>query len=109
MSEQETWADVNAEIERCRDHLSAVVPGRDLFTRTDYGRGETDYVRVYIAPRADAIVDISYHAARVSGRRMTDRGVALRGGQYSKGLELVENIWHAIGAKSDQQHWHEIH
>lgn len=85
-----------------------------VFTRTTYGRGETDHVQVFvIVPEPDgrpAIRDVSYYVARAAGRKVTDRGIAYGGCQYSKALEAADDCWRAtFGESIDQARtWREL-
>lgn len=80
--------------------------GRVFYTRTDYGKGETDYVRIYVAD-VDKITDVSFYVARATGRRITERGIAFDGGGYSKGLEAAMDAARACGEEDtfDQRRW----
>ena len=66
--------------------------GRKVFTTTDYGKGLTDYVRAFVAPAADQVREITFDLGRASGRRVTERGIALGGGGYSKALEVADDF-----------------
>jgi len=99
-----------AEQERAAVSLRSYIPTRRtiIHTRTDYTRGQTDYVRLYVVSNG-AIVDITYFVARARGRRMTDRGIAYSGGGYSKGLEAADDAWRArFGEALRQSQWREI-
>lgn len=85
--------------------------GRVFYTHTDYGRGTTDYVRVYVATDRDKITDVSFFVARATGRTITDRGIAYGGGNYSKGLEAAMDAAMAAGedaATFDQRRWQRL-
>jgi len=99
-------AEQNFALDQLREHLYS---GSHLYTRTDYGRGETDYVRLYVVSENRQILDMTYAVAKLSGRRLTDRGLALRGGNYSKGLEVADDAYKAVyGRPLDQSRWMEI-
>jgi hypothetical protein len=86
------------EMERANavEALQRFIPSRRtvIHTRTDYMRGQTDYVQVYVVNNG-RIRDITYFVAKAAGRRMTDRGIAYGGGGYSKGLEAADDCWRA--------------
>jgi hypothetical protein len=69
-----------------------------VYTLTTYGRGETDYVRLFTARLGDfgpELVDLTYHVAKAAGRRVTREGIAYGGGNFSKGLEGADDCWRA--------------
>jgi hypothetical protein len=84
-----------------------------IHTRTDYGKGQTDYVRVYVvAPDYEGrleVSDVTYFVARATESRLTDKGLPLRGGGYSKGLDVFISTCHALGLPANQHRWREIH
>lgn len=84
--------------------------GRVFYTHTDYGRGETDYVRVYVATDRDRITDVSFYVARATGRKITERGIAYGGGGYSKGLEAAMDAARVAGEAEpfDQRRWQKL-
>lgn len=100
-----------AEAERVNAaEVMAEYRDRVFYTRTEYGRGETDYVRIYVADR-DEIHDLTYYVARAQGLSMNDRGIRFGGGGYAKGLEAAEAAYHAAGGgfgTFDQHNWREI-
>jgi hypothetical protein len=88
-------------------------PDTVIHTRTDYGKGLTDYVRVYVVgtdhkDRAE-IQDVTYFAARAMEDRLTERGIPFGGGGYSKGLDCFIGVCRVIGQPADQGRWREIH
>ena len=91
-----TKAEREAERLNALEALKRFIPSRRtiVHTRTEYMRGQTDYVRVYVVWRGE-IEDITYFVARAAGRRLTDRGIAFGGGGYSKGLEAADDAWRA--------------
>src|SRR4051794_15233385 len=104
-----TVAEQRAQREYAIKRLGEVLD-RDslLYTLTDYGRGETDYVRVFTA-KAGKIVELTFYAARAAERRQTVRGIALGGGNYSKGLEVADDVHRAaFAAPLDQSKWREL-
>lgn len=83
---------------------------RVFYTRTDYGRGETDYVRIYVADR-DRIHDLTYYVARALDLPIKDRGIPHGGGGYNKGLDAAMSAFHAAGGgfgEFDQANWQEL-
>lgn len=100
------------------DQLAELLARRPIVhTRTEYGRGETDYVTVYvIRPEPGhpdglpCITNISWAAGTACGLRLKDGAIALRGGQYNKGLEVADAIWrHVHGEPIPQDtNWREI-
>lgn len=69
--------------------------GTVLYTITDYTKGSTDYVRVFVV-RGGEIEEITWYVANaVDGNalRMTDRGIGLGGYGYSKALEVASAAW----------------
>jgi hypothetical protein len=82
---------------------------RTIWTLTTFGRGETDHVRLFVAC-GDDIREITWHAAALYGRRVAPgKGIALRGGGYSKGLEAADDVWRGFyGRALDQSRWREL-
>jgi len=86
-----------------------------IFTRTEFTRGEVDYVRAYIVhPEPDgrhAILDISYFIAAASDMKMTGRGIRVGGIQFDKGLEVADTCWKIVfGSPIPQDYnWREVH
>ena len=86
-----------------------------IFTRTEYTRFESDYVRAYVVhPEPDgrhAILDITYFIATASDMHMTTQGIRMRGGQYNKGLEVADACWRIVfGSPIPQDYnWREVH
>lgn len=95
------------------DHAREVMRGyrgRVFYTRTEFGRGETDHVRIYVATKRDEISDITYYVARANDLRMSDRGIPFGGGGYSKGLEAADYAYQAAHGKPlNQKFWRELH
>lgn len=92
------------------DVLRSHIPTRrtTVYTLTDYTRGMTDYVRVFVV-RKGAISELTYYIAAATGHRMTDRGLPFGGGQYSKALEAADLAWRArFGEPLDQSVWREL-
>jgi hypothetical protein len=83
-------------------------------TQTAYTRSQTDYVRIFIIGRdhegRPEIQDITYFVARARERRMTQRGIAYRGGGYSKGLEAADDAWRCVAFAEplNQANWREL-
>jgi hypothetical protein len=99
------------------DHAREVVRrvyeehGSPFYTLTDYGRGETDYVRVFYATEDRQIHEITYHVAQVIGveKIKPGRGIPRAGGQYNKGLDTVDAACRAVGLELDQLNgWWEL-
>ena len=96
-----------AERAHAIEALRRFIPTRRtrIATMTDYRRGQTDYVRVFVT-HDGRITDITYFVARAAGRRMTERGIAFGGGGYSKGLEAADDAWRArFGEALNQGQW----
>lgn len=92
-------------IEVMREHLKR---GDVLWTRTDYGTGQTDYVRVYVA-RTNEIEDVTYFIARACDLRMNDRGIKVPGGGLNKSLHVIDNLYRTVlGTAADQARWREL-
>lgn len=74
--------------------LRRLMPTRrsKVWTLQTNGRGETDYVRLFVV-KGGEIVEITYYVAAIAGRRMTPDGIAYGGGQYSKQLEAADDAW----------------
>lgn len=103
-----------SEREQERDYaivrLQQIVGRRStIYTLTTYTRSQTDYVRTFTVSHGE-IVELTYFAARASGRRLVPgKGVALRGGGYSKGLEAADDVYRAVfGRALDQSRWREL-
>lgn len=82
------------------DAINALKPmlrtGKAIKTTTDYGRGMTDYVRVFISHKGE-VRDITMLAAAVIGARLDDEGRIKMGGYgYSKGFEVVYRLGRAL-------------
>lgn len=108
MSTYEKRADVVA----AREHAFGVMreyKGRTFYTQTRHGRGQTDYVRVYVADR-DKITDITYYVARACESRLAlEKGLPFGGGGYSKGLDAALMAARASGDNDfDQSRWQEL-
>lgn len=107
-----------AEQQHAVEYLRRVIDRETLIhTQTRFGSGMTDHVRVFVVrpePVGDTIrwgiLDVSYHVARAAGRRMTERGIAFGGGQYSKGLEAADDAWRAVFGEALPQggNWREL-
>jgi hypothetical protein len=93
--------------------VSLIDQNTTIFTRTSFGSGERDYVRAYIAPRANEIIDISYYAATVTNRKMTKHGISVAGLQFHKGHEIACDAWKAAMGDNhpfnQDRNWREIH
>lgn len=84
-----------------------VKPSTPVYTRTEYTKGMTDYVSVYVA-KGGQIHDLTWYVAQATSYRMTDRGLALGGGSYSKGLNVFIATRRAAGREADQRLWREL-
>jgi hypothetical protein len=99
----------STECERCAQIVAkAVAASPMVYTRTEYGRGETDYVSVYVVSVDQRIQNITYYVATAAGLKMTERGIKYGGGQYSKGLEAFESACIVAGVTVDQRRWEEL-
>lgn len=80
-----------------------------LWTRTDYGRGETDYVHLYVVAKG-RIVNVTYWAARACDEHgSVAKGWRWGGGQYSKGESAAEATFRAAGLPYSQEtDWNEF-
>lgn len=80
-----------------------------VYTLTTYGKGTTDYVRVFVA-HDGTVVDITYYVARAADyhRQIKPIGWPFGGAQYSKGLEAFDWTCRVAGTKSDQRKWGEL-
>lgn len=109
---QQSKQDRETERAHARHMLQQLIPDRRtiIHTRTEYTRGQTDYVKVYVVKQG-RIFDASYYVARAAGLKVTDRGIALKGGQYSKALEVADWAWRTRfdGESLPQTHWSEIY
>ena len=94
-----------------------VKPSTVIYTMTDYGSGETDWVRVLVAPKRGSIRDITYLVGPAIGRKHRERNgkfvVPMGGGGYSKGLDIYLDIRYALGhlkggSVEGQDKWREI-
>src|SRR5688572_5801131 len=101
-------AEMESERAHAQSHLNDVIQGDTLIhTRVVYGRGERDYVKVYIVKQEpdettrfgntqegrQGIIDITYYVARAAGMKLRHGGIVFGGGQYDKGLECAELVW----------------
>lgn len=106
-------AEMQREKEHAQKYLEDVIQVDTLIhTRVQYGRGERDYVKVYIVKQEpdeavmtednkvnywrdgrQGIIDITYYVARAGDFRLRHGGCVLGGGQYDKGLEVAEKVW----------------
>lgn len=98
--------------ERQREYLAEYIgPDTLIYTRQTHGRGETDYLEVFI-PDGDTIRNITWMVARANGWRVRDhqgrRMIAMAGGFYSKGLDLYLGIRQALGFSEDQNRHMEL-
>jgi hypothetical protein len=98
------------ERERCIHIVTIALDGEHpIYTRTDYGSGLTDYVRVYVAHNDRSIQDLTYHVATAAELKLNERGIKMGGGQYSKGLEVFGWACKVAGVPEDQSRWQELH
>jgi hypothetical protein len=74
--------------------------GDTIYTLTSYGRGETDYVRVFITFDG-RIKDITGRTAMTLGRRLVNNddrfGIAMGGYGYNKGHDVGMALKRALG------------
>lgn len=103
----------DAEVKRCTDIIKRCMgespdDTSTVYTLTTFGRGQTDYVRVFVVDDG-SIVELTYHVGKAGGLRQNTQGLAYGGGQYNKGLEAADSLWRvAFGEALDQSHWVEI-
>jgi hypothetical protein len=100
------------EVERCKARIAkALDKSFYVYTLTRFGRGQTDHVEVYVAdPATSRIERLTYEVAKVSGHRMTDKGMPFGGGGYSKGLDAFILTCKAAGLPdAPQARWEELH
>lgn len=103
-------------LEYARDGLKALLkPKTILHTRTIIGRGETDYVKLYVVSRREGqyrIFNATYYAACLMGVKLHPGtgGIPMGGGQYNKGLQVAETVWKAVRREHLDQtnNWEEI-
>lgn len=94
--------------EWARDTVREYLKDRPLiYTRTEFGRGETDYVSIYVVD-AGHIVNLTYRVAKAAGLKMTERGIKFGGAQYNKGLEAFGWACKVAGIPEDQGKWEEL-
>lgn len=94
-----------------------IKPDTLIHTRTDFGRGEKDYIKVYIITNEPdgrpTITDISWYVAQAAHMRYGKLGISMGGMQYHKGLEVAEACWRATFDSlipfDQTNNWREIH
>ena len=70
--------------------------GMAIKTTTDYGRGMTDYVRVFVSHKGEAR-DITMLVAAATRARTDKHGrIPMGGGGYNKGFQVVYNMGRAM-------------
>jgi hypothetical protein len=89
-----------------------------IHTRTEYGRGETDYVSVYVittqahhrtGEEHHLITNITYYVAKAARLKLNNRGIKYGGGNYNKGLEAADSCWRVVFNRAlPQEQWMEI-
>lgn len=93
-----------------------IKPSTIIYTMTEYGKGETDWVRVFVAPKKGSIRDVTYLVGPAIGRKLRDRNrfqIPMGGDGYSKGLDVYLDIRYALGHQKagtveGQAKWREI-
>ena len=85
----------------------------DIYTLTDYGRGMTDYVRVFVIGTSSdgcdrEIHELTWLVARATDGAFSDRGLPFGGGNYSKALEAFCGACRAAGVAADQSRWRKL-
>lgn len=87
------------EVEHSRKVLLKLLsPGSEIGTVVIQGRGMTDWVECFVAS-ADSpprVIRVTYYVARVIGDKLTDKGIARRGGQYDKAHDVVDGLSRAL-------------
>lgn len=86
--------------ETAREYLAEwIKPSTVVFTLTTPGRGETDYVRVFVASKRNSIADVTYLVAPAIGRKLRNRydhSIPMGGGGYNKALDVYLDIRYAL-------------
>ena len=98
--------------ERQREYLADDIgPETLIYTRQTHGRGETDYLEVFISDDG-TIRNITWTVAKATGWRIRDhqgrRMIAMAGGGYSKGLDVYLSIRFTVGLSDDQRQHREM-
>jgi hypothetical protein len=103
--------------QEAREYLAEwIKPSTVIYTQTEYTRGSTDWVRVFVASKRNEIRDVTYLVGPAIGRKPKDRNgfqIGLPGGGYSKGLDIYLDIRYALkhqkpGSVEGQSKWREI-
>lgn len=96
---------------------SAVQRSPHVYTQTEYGTGQRDWVRVYVigedadsgAPTIEEITGPLANAADLPFQNDGKRyGIPYGGGGYSKALEAFESACRIAQVDADQTKWREI-
>lgn len=98
--------------ERQREYLAECVgPDTLVYTRQTHGKGETDYLEVFISDDG-TIRNITWMVARAAGMRVRDRDgrrmIPMGGGGYSKGMDLYLTIRWILNYSTDQDRHREL-
>lgn len=98
MSQTKTQKEEQA---KARVSLSALLKkGDEIYTLTEYTKGETDYVRTLIVIDGEGIRDITGRVSIATGIRFVNNntryGCALTGSGYSKAQSVVDSLMRAI-------------
>lgn len=103
--ENEQRAAARARIERY------IGRGKKIYTLTAYTRGETDYVRVFVAEDSE-IKEITFDVGAATAIRTVNTssqyGIVMQGAQYNKALEVVDALYRLCSQTLDQEDWREL-
>lgn len=102
--------DKDTEEQWAQERIQKLVDGsRPVHTLTTYGSGMTDYVRVFVVGDDYRLVELTYLLSLLTTYRLKrDKGLALGGGNYSKGLDVFLSVCHVAGVDADQGQWEQI-
>ena len=79
-------------------------PGYRVATVTVYGKGQRDYVEVFGVSTYDGRPEVTrctYWVAILTDRRMTEKGIPMDGGNYSKADEIVMSLSRRLHGRDD--------
>lgn len=92
--------DLATALDTLERYRPEVVSGNALFIiNTDYGKGDTDFLRVTIAYTKNGKTELNHltwHTAKAFGYRLKDRNgrwfIAMGGGGYSKSYDIALSL-----------------
>lgn len=111
MTAKMTAVERRARAGHARMMLQRILPNRrsKVWTLTRFGRGERDYVRLFVARPAGEIVEITFYVAVLTDQPLHDDGIGYGGGQYSKALEAADDAWRArFDEPLPQSQWQDL-